>query len=134
MSSFSDSLEASVLNYFFRNNAETYTPAATIYMALHTTPGPTDAASANEITAVGNYARQAVTFGAPTGTSPTTISNTGAVSWTASGANYGDIVAVSFWTALSGGTMLAWDGITSATVNIGDTLNFAIGAIDITMD
>jgi len=130
MSSFSDYLENAVLDYVFRN---TGTPtSATVYLSLHTTTGPTDAGSANEITGVGNYARQAITFGAAAAGA---ISNTGAVSFgPVTGANFGDIIAVGIWDALSAGNMLAWDGITTATVNIGDTLNFAIGAIDITLD
>jgi len=102
-------------------------------MSLHTTPGPTDAASANEITGVGDYARKLITFGAATGTAAT-ISNTAAVEWgPVTGANYGAIVAVGIWDALTTGQFLAWTSITSATVNIGDTLTFAIGDIDITL-
>lgn len=128
MSSFSDALENNVLDHYFRNQASI--APATVYMALYTVT-PSDAGGGTEITGVGNYARQAVTFSAASGGA---ITNSGAVSWTAASANYGDIVAVGFFTALTGGTLLAWDGITSATVNIGDTLNFAAGAIDITLD
>lgn len=131
MSSFSDYTENNVLDHVF-HNVNSFTKPADVYMSLHTTPGPTDAASANEITGVGNYARQLVPFA--TAASGGSIANTTAVSWTASGANYGDIVAVGFHDASTAGNFLAWDGITSATVNIGDTLNFAIGAITITLD
>lgn len=130
MSTFSDYLENAILDYVFRNTGAP--TSTTVYLSLHTTPGPTDAGSANEITGVGNYARQPITFGAAAAGA---ISNTAAVSFgPVTGANFGDIVAIGIWDAVTGGNMVAWDGITTATVNIGDTLNFAIGAINITLD
>ena len=132
MSSFSDDLESKVLNFFFRNNADTYTPSAQLYIELYTV-APTDAGGGTVVTG-GGYAREAVTFGAPTGTSPTTITNTGAVTFTATGSNYSAaVVAFGVFTAITGGDFLAWDDITSSTVNSGDTLNFAIGQISVTL-
>lgn len=127
MSSFSDFLENELLDHAFRNSA--YTPAATIYMALYTA-APTDAGGGTEVTG-GGYARQTCTFG--TAASGGSISNTAAVSWTASGANYGDVLAIGLFDASTAGNLLAWDTITTATVNDGDTLNFAIGAVTITL-
>ena len=128
MSSFSDALEDNVLNHYFRNIASIGT--ATVHLSLHTTPGPSDTGGPNELAVANGYARQAITFGAASGG---VISNTGAVSFTASGAAWGDIIAVGIWTASTAGTMLAWDGITTATVGDGDTINFAIGQISITL-
>lgn len=126
MSSFSDYLENAALNHVFRNTALT-SPAA-VYLALYTV-APTDAGGGTEVSG-GGYARQAITFGAPSGGA---ISNTAAVSFTASGANFGDVVAVGIFDASTSGNLLAWDGITTATVNDGDTINFPIGDIDITL-
>lgn len=126
MSSFSDYLENAALNHVFRNTSLT-SPAA-VYLALYTV-APTDAGGGTQVTGAG-YARQAITFGAPSGGA---ISNTSAVSFTASGGNYGTVVAVGIFDASTGGNLLAWDGITSATINDGDTLNFPIGDIDITL-
>lgn len=127
MSSFSDYLEDAILNYVFRN---TGTPtSANVYLSLHTTPGPSDAGSANEISGNG-YARQAITFGA---SASGAISNTAAVEFTASGGDFGTIVAIGIWDAASAGNMIAWDGITSATVTDGDTISFPIGDIDISL-
>jgi len=126
MSSFSDYTENAVLNHVFRNTALT-SPAA-VYLALYTVT-PTDAGGGTQVTG-GGYARQAITFGAPSGGS---ISNTSAVSFTASGASFGDIVAVGIFDASTGGNLLAWDGITTATVGDGDTINFAIGNITVTL-
>ena len=127
MSSFSDFLENELLDHVFNNAA--YTAPATIYLGLYTT-APTDAGGGTEVSG-GGYARQAVAF---TTSSGGAISNSAAESFTASGANFGTVVAVGLFDAASAGNLLAWDAITSAVVNDGDTINFAIGDIDITLD
>ena len=112
MSSFSDYLENAVLNYVFRN---TGTPTSTnVYLALYTV-APTDAGGGTEVTGSG-YARQLTAFDAA-----------------ASGGNFGAVVAVGIFDAATSGNFLAWDDITSATINDGDTLTFAIGDIDISL-
>ena len=126
MSSFSDYLEDAVLNHVFRNSA--LTSPTTTYLALYTAT-PTDAGAGTQVTGAG-YARKAITFGAPSGGA---IANTSAVSFTAAGGNYGNVVAVGIFDAATAGNLLAWDEITSATVNDTDTLNFAIGDIDLSL-
>ena len=126
MSSFSDYLENAVLNYVFRN---TGTPTSTnVYLALYTV-APTDSGGGTEVTGSG-YARQLTAFDAA---SSGAITNTAAESFTASGGNFGAVVAVGIFDALTAGNLLAWDDITSATINDGDTLTFAIGDIDISL-
>lgn len=127
MSSFSDYLEDAVLDHVFRNTA--LTSPTNVYLALYTA-APTDAGGGTEVSGSG-YAREALTFGAASGGA---MSNTAAVSFTASGGNFGDVVAIGIFDASSAGNLLAWDAITTATINDGDTLNFAIGDIDITLD
>lgn len=121
MSTFTDAMENSVLSHYFRNGTgATITAPATVYMSLYTV-APTDSTAGTEVTG-GGYTRQTVTFNAASGG---TITNNGAVSWTASGANYGDVVAVGFMDASTAGNLMAYDGITTATVNDGDTISFA---------
>lgn len=127
MSSFSDYLENALLNHVYRNTA--LSAPASVYLALYTVT-PTDAAGGTEVTG-GGYARKAVTFGAP---SAGVILNTAALTYTATGANYGTIVAVGYFDALSGGNMLAWDGIASALINDGDSITFNIGDLSISLD
>lgn len=127
MSSFTDFLENELLDHVFRNAA--YTSPINVYLALFTA-NPTDAGGGTEVSGAG-YTRQAITFGAASGGA---ISNTVAVSFTASGGNYGSVTGVGIFDASTAGNMLAWDAITSATVNDTDTLTFAIGDIDITLD
>ena len=127
MSSFTDYTENALLNHLLRNVALT-SPAA-VYFALFTV-APTDAGGGTEVAGSG-YARQAITFGAPSGGA---VANTAAVSFTAAGGNFGTVLAVGIFDALTAGNMLAWDGIASAVINDGDTINFPIGDIDVTLD
>lgn len=126
MSSFSDYTENAVLNHLFRNVA--LTSPTTVYLALYTA-APTDAGGGTQVSGAG-YARQTIQFGAPSGG---VISNTSAVSFTATGGNYGTVVAVGIFDALTVGNLLAWDDITSAVINDGDTLLFPIGDITVTL-
>jgi len=126
MSSFSDFLENELLDHAF--GVAAWAAPATVYLALFTV-APTDAGGGTEVSGSG-YARQAVAFGASVGGA---IANTALESFTASGGNFGDIVAIGIFDASTVGNMLAWDSITSATVNDGDTIEFAIGDIDITL-
>tara|TARA_R110000787_G_C13039576_1_gene405218 strand:+ start:68 stop:451 length:384 start_codon:yes stop_codon:yes gene_type:complete len=126
MSSFTDYLENAVLNYVFRN---TGTPtSAAVHLALFTVT-PSDAGGGTEVSGSG-YARQVTAFGASSGGA---IANTAAESFTASGGAFGTVVAVGIFDASTGGNLIAWDGITSAVVGDGTTLNFAIGDIDISL-
>jgi hypothetical protein len=127
MSSFSDYLENELLDAAFNNGS--FAGGATLYMALYTA-APTDAGGGTEVSGAG-YARQTIAFGAASGGA---IANTGAVEWTASGGNYGTVVAIGIFDALTGGNLLAWDEITSVVINDTDTLTFAIGDVDITLD
>jgi hypothetical protein len=126
MTDFSDFLENELLDHVFRNSS--YTPPAAVYLALYTS-APTDAGGGTQVSGSG-YARQAITFGAASGGA---ISNTSAVAFTASGGNFGAVVAVGIFDALTTGNLLAWKAISSVTINDGDTLNFPIGDIDVTL-
>lgn len=127
MSSFTDFLENELLDHVF--NAAAFASPASVHLALFTA-APTDAGGGTEVTG-GGYARVALSFGVAAGGA---IANDAAASFTASGAAFGTVVAVGIFDAASGGNMLAWDAITSAVVNDGDTIEFAIGDIDITLD
>lgn len=127
MSSFTDYLETAVLNHVFRNTA--MTSPTTVYLALFTA-SPTDAGGGTEVTG-GGYARQAITFGAPSGGQ---VSNSAALNFTATGANFGTVLATAIFDAATAGNMLAWDGISSSVINDGDTLQFPIGNIIVSLD
>jgi hypothetical protein len=98
------------------------------YVALYTA-APSDSGGGTEVS-TGGYARQSVSF-TVTGD---TASNSGAVSFTASGANYGTVTHVGIFDAVSAGNLL-WHGAMTASklIEDGDTLQFDAGNIDLTL-
>ena len=99
----------------------TFTP----YLALSTTT-PTDAGT-NFTEPTGNgYAREAVTFSAP---SDGVTANSGEITMTASGGNWGDITYAGIYDASTAGNLICYAALV-VTINDGDTLTLAIGDID----
>lgn len=129
MAALSDHAEALLLDWLMTSGSATRPTAW--YVALYTA-APNDAGGGTEVTGNG-YAREAVTFAAATSPGGTT-SNSGAVTFTASGGNWGSITHIGIHDAVSGGNLL-WHGAMTAakTVNDGDTLEFSIGNIDLTI-
>jgi len=129
MAALSDHAEALLLDWLMTNGSATRPTAW--YVALYTA-APSDSGGGTEVSGNG-YAREAVTFAAAT-TPGGTTSNTGAVTFTASGGNWGSITHIGIHDAVSGGNLL-WHGAMTAskTVNDGDTLEFSIGNIDLTI-
>jgi len=126
MSSFSNYLENKLIDHVFNNVA--YTSPTTVYLAAYTV-APDDTGGGTEVTGAG-YARQAVSFESASGGAN---ANDAAVEYTADGGNYGDVVAIGYFDAATGGNLLAWDDFTGATIDDTDTLRFAIGALTNTL-
>lgn len=126
--------QGQVLEAALRNVA--YTSPTNVYAALFTT-APTDAYTSGTPTGVevsGNaYARQVVTFGAPSGT-PRVSVNSGAVTYpAATPSGWGTVVAFGIFDASTGGNLLYWANLTaSKAVAVNDVLQFAIGALTVT--
>ena len=129
MAALSDYAEKLLLDWSMTTGSATRPTAW--YVALYTS-APTDAGGGTEVSG-GGYARQSVTFAAATSGAGTT-SNTGDVSWTASGAAFGTVVAIGIFDALTSGNLL-WHGnmTASKTIADGDTLEFSAGNIDLTL-
>jgi hypothetical protein len=147
MGSFSDFLEAKLLNHVWGNTAMSV--SGTMYVGLAT-------ASINDaitgITVVepptnsgGNptaYARVAVTnnttnFPNATGTSPTTKNNGTAINFAQCSTNWGTCTDFFFADTpnVATGSILGWGTLTTAkTISSGDSASFAINAITITLD
>ena len=129
MAGFSDYLEDKVLDHVFGGTA--YTAPTTLYVALYTV-APTDTGGGTEVSG-GGYVRKTATF-TVSGTSPTTASNSAAVEYPTATANYGTVVAVGIFDALSGGNLLAYANLdTSKVVSTGDVFRFNSGDLDITL-
>jgi len=129
MAALSDYAEKLLLDWAMTTGSATRPTAW--YVALYTA-APSDSGGGTEVS-TGGYTRQSVTFDAATSPGGTT-SNSGVVSFTASGANYGTVTHIGIFTASTGGNLL-WHGAMTAskTVNDGDTLEFSIGNIDLTL-
>jgi len=129
MAALSDHAEALLLDWLMTTGTATRPTAW--YVALYTA-APSDSGGGTEVSGSG-YARQSVTFDAASSPGGTT-SNTGAVSFTASGGSFGTVTHIGIFDAVSGGNLL-WHGAMTAskTVADGDTLEFSIGNIDLTI-
>ena len=124
MSGFSNYLENKVLEHVFGGNA--FTAPSTLYVALYTS-APSDTGGGTEVSG-GAYARQSAAF---TVTSDT-ASNTSAIEYPTATADYGTVVAVGVFDALTSGNLLAYGNLTaSKTVSIGDVFRFNASALDI---
>jgi hypothetical protein len=125
MAALTDYLENALLNATLR--AITYTSPTTVYLALFTT-ATTDAGGGTEATG-GSYARQAVTFAAP---SNGATENTGAVNFTNMPAI--TVTNCAIYDASTAGNMMFHGALgSSRTTQAGDTLSFAAGALDVTL-
>lgn len=96
MSKISNYLENVIINHFLRNTA-TSSPSA-VYLALYTTD-PTDADTGTEVSG-GSYARQAITFSAPSNGS---TSNSSTITFPTATGNWGTITHMGIRDASSGG-------------------------------
>lgn len=129
MSALSDHAEKLLLDWLMTNTSATR--PTNWFVALFTS-ATNDANGGTEV-AGGGYARKSVTF-TPATTPDGTTSNAGSVSFTAAGGNWGLITHIAICDAATGGNRLWHGGLVAArTVNDGDTLSFAAGAINLTL-
>jgi hypothetical protein len=142
MSAMSDYLENKLIDHLFRTT--TFTRPSPIYVALFTA-APSDSGGGTECSG-GSYARASVTpgdtafeatQGGTSGNSSGTggaTQNAGAITFATPTASWGTVTHFGIFDALSGGNLLFWGALgTSKTINSGDTVSFAAGALDITL-
>lgn len=122
--SMSDYLEAKLLSHVLR--ASFYTPPDTVYVALFTA-GPSDSSSGTEVTG-GSYARQAVTFAAPSSGSSASSSSVTFTNMPAA-----SIVGAALMDAATGGNVLFWVA-TTRTTTAGENLYLAVGGVTAALD
>ena len=130
MAALSDNAENLVLNWLMRGEGETSHPTSW-HIGLFTA-APNDTGGGTEVSGSG-YARQACTWASASGTGGTT-SNEAVETFTASGGSWGSVTHIGIFDASSSGNLLWHGALTSSkTVADGDSLQFAIGAIDLTL-
>lgn len=128
MSEMSNYLESALLNATLRNTA--YTPAATIYVGLHTAD-PTDAGSGTEVSG-GAYARTSVTFAAPSGGS---CASNADCQFPQATATWGTVSHIGLWDASTAGNLLYHTPLTaSKAVDSGDVFKIASGSLTVALD
>jgi hypothetical protein len=127
MAEMSNYLENALINATLRNTA--YTSPAVVYLGLYTSD-PTDADSGSEVT--GNaYARQAITFGAP---SNGVTTNTAVIEFPQATGSWGTITHIGIEDALTSGNLLYHSPLdASKTIATGDVFRIAIGSLSVTL-
>lgn len=121
----SDFLENAVLNHVLRNTP--YVPSATIEVYLFTTL-PVEGSGGGVEVSGGNYARQSVTFAAP---SEGIVVNSDSVTFPQASASWGMVVGLGLFEDESAGSHILYFGplTTPKSVEAGDQLTFAAGAL-----
>lgn len=132
--SFSDYLEKKLLDHVL--SATTYTPPATVYVALYTT-APSDSGGGVEVTG-GSYARVSSTNNTtnwPLTSGVLTLKTNGTtITFPTASADWGLVVAFGLLDAPSGGNLLMWADLTvNKTITSGDDTRFDPGDLAITL-
>jgi hypothetical protein len=127
MAEMSNYLENALINATLRNTS--YTSPSTSYLALYTSD-PTDADSGTEVSGT-SYARQAITFGAPSNGVST---NSAAIEFPQAGGSWGTVTHVGIRDASTSGNLLFHTALdASKTIATGDVFRVAIGSLSVTL-
>ena len=127
MAEMSNYLENALVNATLRNTS--YTSPATVYLALYTSD-PTDADVGTEVSGT-SYARQSITFGAP---SNGTTTNSAAIEFPQAGGSWGTVTHVGIRDALTTGNLLYHTPLdASKTIATGDVFRIASGSLSVTL-
>jgi hypothetical protein len=127
MAEMSNYLENALINVTLRATA--YTAPTTVYLALYTTD-PTDADTGTECSGT-SYARQSITFGAPSNGVST---NSAAIEFPQAGGAWGTITHIGIRDALTVGNLLYHTPLdASKTIATGDVFRIAIASLSVTL-
>lgn len=129
----SDYLENEILDHIL--GGSDYTRPATVYVAIYTAT-PNDAGGGTEVSG-GSYARAAVTNNATNwpAASGGAKSNGSAITFPTPTAGWGTATSFGIFDASTGGNLLYYGNLSAnKTIDIDDSVSFAIGALDITED
>jgi hypothetical protein len=127
MAEMSNYLENALINATLR--ATTFTSPSVVYVGLYTTD-PTDAGSGTEVSG-GSYARQSVTFGAPSNGVST---NSAAVEFPQCTSTWGTVSHIGILDASTSGNLYYHTALDSSkTIETGDVFKIAIGNLSVTL-
>ena len=133
--SLTDTLETALIGHLFRGSA--YTAPSTWHVGL-LTGACSDSAAGTEVSG-GSYARVGVASGAGTWAAVSagngTTSNVSAINFATPSASWGTVTHFGLYDASTAGNLLICQALTaSKTINSGDTVSFAAGALTIQID
>jgi hypothetical protein len=127
MAEMSNYLENALINATLR--ATTFTSPSVVYVGLYTAD-PTDAGSGTEVSG-GSYARQSVTFGAPSNGVST---NSAAVEFPQCTSTWGTVSHIGILDASTSGNLYYHTALDSSkTIETGDVFKIAIGNLSVTL-
>lgn len=127
MAEMSNYLEDALINGTLRGS--TFTAPTNVYVALYTTD-PTDADTGTEVSG-GSYARQIVTFGAPSNGVSTSNAD---VTFPTATASWGTVAYIGLRDASSGGNLLYHTALdASKTIDTGDVFKINSGNLSVTL-
>ena len=127
MAEMSNYLENALINATLRNTS--YTSPSVVYLGLYTSD-PTDANTGTEVSG-GSYARQAITFGAP---SNGVTTNAAAIEFPQATGSWGTVGWIGIMDALTTGNLLYHTPLgASKTIASGDIFKIAIGSLSVTL-
>ena len=127
MAEMSNYLENALINVTLR--ATSYTAPTTVYVALYTTD-PTDDDTGTECSGT-SYARQSVTFGAP---SNGVTTNSAVIDFPQAGSAWGTITHIGIRDALTVGNLLYHTPLdASKTIASGDVFRIASSSLSVTL-
>jgi hypothetical protein len=127
MAEMSNYLENALINATLRNT--TFTSPSVVYIALYTSD-PTDANTGTQVSG-GSYARQAVTFGAP---SNGVTTNSAAIEFPQATASWGTVGWIGILDALTSGNLLYHTPLdTAKTIDSGDIFKISSGNLSVTL-
>jgi len=127
MAEMSNYLENALINATLR--ATTFTSPSVVYVGLYIAD-PTDAGSGTEVSG-GSYARQSVTFGAPSNGVST---NSAAVEFPQCTSTWGTVSHIGILDASTSGNLYYHTALDSSkTIETGDVFKIAIGNLSVTL-
>jgi hypothetical protein len=125
MAEMSNYLENALINATLRNTS--YTTPTTVYLGLYTSD-PTDADTGTEVTGNG-YARQSITFGAPSNGVST---NSAAIEFPQATGSWGTVAYIGIRDASTSGNLLFHTALdASKTIATGDVFRIAVGSLSV---
>lgn len=127
MAEMSNYLENALINATLRNTS--YTSPATVYLGLYTSD-PGEGNTGTEVSGT-SYARQSITFGAP---SDGVSTNSAAIEFPQAGGSWGTVTHVGILDASTSGNLLYYTALdASKTIATGDVFRIAIGSLSVTL-